>query len=164
MLSLSFRASLQKEAREVVAEVDKVKLEDNSKMKPMARKRWEQPIAGGMTLAGLSYQMFDGDDYDDFQNRYLRARYEWALDELGKRGLKESHAVSVTLYAQTMAQSVRKEKKGTRIITELRFPENEKVDKRVYPERIQVNCFTTKNGKRSEVALTVYGKPAVRLP
>lgn len=157
-------ASLQKEAREVVAEVDKVKLEDNSKMKPMARKRWEQPIAGGMTLAGLSYQMFDGDDYDDFQNRYLRARYGWALDDLGKRGLKESHAVSVTLYAQTMAQSVRKEKKGTRIITELRFPENEKVDKRVYPERIQVNCFTTKNGKRSEVALTVYGKPAVRLP
>ena len=68
------------------------------------------------------------------------------------------------LYAQTMAQSVRKEKKGTRIITELRFPENEKVDKRVYPERIQVNCFTTKNGKRSEVALTIYGKPAVRLP
>ena len=123
-------ASLQKEAREVVAEVDKVKLEDNSKMKPMERKRWEQPIAGGMTLAGLSYQMFDGDDYDDFQNRYLRARYGWALDDLGKRGLKESHAVSVTLYAQTMAQSVRKEKKGTRIITELRFPENEKVDKR----------------------------------
>lgn len=157
-------ASLQKEAREVVAEVDKVKLEDNSKMKPMARKRWEQPIAGGMTLAGLSYRMFDGDDYDDFQNRYLRARYGWALDDLGKRGLKESHAVSVTLYAQTMAQSVRKEKKGTRIITELRFPENEKVDKRVYPERIQVNCFTTKNGKRSEVALTVYGKPTVRLP
>lgn len=157
-------ASLQKEAREVVAEVDKVKLEDNSKMKPMERKRWEQPIAGGMTLAGLSYQMFDGDDYDDFQNRYLRARYSWALDDLGKRGLKESHAVSVTLYAQTMAQSVRKEKKGTRIITELRFPENEKVDKRVYPERIQVNCFTTKNGKRSEVALTIYGKPAVRLP
>lgn len=157
-------ASLQKEAREVVAEVDKVKLEDNSKMKPMERKRWEQPIAGGMTLAGLSYQMFDGDDYDDFQNRYLRARYGWALDDLGKRGLKESHAVSVTLYAQTMAQSVRKEKKGTRIITELRFPENEKVDKRVYPERIQVNCFTTKNGKRSEVALTIYGKPAVRLP
>lgn len=157
-------ASLQKEAREVVAEVDKVKLEDNSKMKPMARKRWEQPIAGGMTLAGLSYRMFDGDDYDDFQNRYLRARYGWALDDLGKRGLKESHAVSVTLYAQTMAQSVRKEKKGTRIITELRFPENEKVDKRVYPERIQVNCFTTKNGKRSEVALTIYGKPAVRLP
>lgn len=36
-------------------------------MKPMARKRWEQPIAGGMTLAGLSYQMFDGDDYDDFK-------------------------------------------------------------------------------------------------
>lgn len=108
--------------------------------------------------------MFDGGDYDDFQNRYLRARYGWALDDLGKRGLKESHAVSVTLYAQTMAQSVRKEKKGTRIITELRFPENEKVDKRVYPERIQVNCFTTKNGKRSEVALTIYGKPAVRLP
>ncbi len=81
-----------------------------------------------------------------------------------RMGLKESHAVSVTLYAQTMAQSVRKEKKGTRIITELRFPENEKVDKRVYPERIQVNCFTTKNGKRSEVALTIYGKPAVRLP
>lgn len=157
-------ASLQKEAREVVAEVDKVKLEDNSKMKPMARKRWEQPIAGGMMLAGLSYQMFDGDDYDDFQNRYLRARYGWALDDLGKRGLKESHAVSVTLYAQTITQSVRKEKKGTRIITELRFPENEKVDKRVYPERIQVNCFTTKNGKRSEVALTIYGKPAVRLP
>lgn len=157
-------ASLQKEAREAVAEVNKVELEDNSKMKPMERKRWEQPIAGGMTLAGLSYQMFDEDDYDDFQNRYLRARYEWALDDLGKRGLKEAHAASVTLHAQTIAQSVRKEKKGTRIITELRFPENEKVDKRVYPERMQVNCLTTKNGKLSEVALTIYDKPAVRLP
>lgn len=157
-------ASLQKEAREAVAEVNKVELEDNSKMKPMERKRWEQPIAGGMTLAGLSYQMFDEDDYDDFQNRYLRARYEWALDDLGKRGLKEAHAASVTLHAQTVAQSVRKEKKGTRIITELRFPENEKVDKRVYPERMQVNCLTTKNGKLSEVALTIYDKPAVRLP
>ena len=31
-------------------------------------------------------------------------------------------------------------------------------------KRQQVNCFTTKNGKRSEVALTIYGKPAVRLP
>lgn len=157
-------ASLQKEAREAVAEVNKVELEDNSKIKPMERKRWEQPIAGGMTLAGLSYQMFDEDDYDDFQNRYLRARYEWALDDLGKRGLKEAHAASVTLHAQTIAQSVRKEKKGTRIITELRFPENEKVDKRVYPERMQVNCLTTKNGKLSEVALTIYDKPAVRLP
>ncbi len=157
-------ASLQQEARAAVAAVDNVELTDSSKMKLVEQKQWQQPIAGGMTLAGLSYQMFDGNDYDDFLHRYLRRRPEWALDDLGKRGLEKSHAVSATLYAQTVSQSVRKEKKGIRTITELRFPECEGVDTRVYPARIQVNSWTAKNGKRSEVALTIYGKPAVRLP
>ena len=49
-------ASLQKEAREVVAEVDKVKLEDNSKMKPMEAlgttdSRWND--VGGIVLSNV---------------------------------------------------------------------------------------------------------------
>lgn len=156
--------NLQQEARAAVAAVDHVELTDSPKMKPVDRQQWQEPIAGGMTLAGLSLQLLDSNDYDDFQHRYIRTRYGWALDDLGKPGLEKSHAVSATLYAQEVSQSVHKEKKGVRTITELRFPEREGVDARVYPQRIQVNCWTAKNGKRSEVALTIYGKPAVRLP
>jgi hypothetical protein len=46
----------------------------------------------------------------------------------------------------------------------LAFPIREGVDKRVYPEEMQVNTLLYKGGKKADVALTIYKKPAVRLP
>lgn len=47
---------------------------------------------------------------------------------------------------------------------ELAFPKHSGVDPRVYPERMYVDVLERKNGKKAEVALTLQGKPAVRLP
>lgn len=57
-----------------------------------------------------------------------------------------------------------KEKNGTRTVSELRFPATDSVDSRVYPEKIIVNTFAHKNGRKADIELTVVNKPAVRLP
>ena len=49
-------------------------------------------------------------------------------------------------------------------MSELAFPERPEVDRRVYPEKMYVDVLEYKNGKKAEVALTIKGKPAVRLP
>lgn len=108
--------------------------------------------------------MFDSKDFDRYLDKYLRARYGWALDDIGKTGLDQSKAVSVTLPAQVIRREVNKEKQGTRTLYELSFPQQEGVDERVYPEKMFVNCLAYKNGEKAEIELTLLHKPAVRLP
>jgi len=72
--------------------------------------------------------------------------------------------VDASLKANVINQITRKEKQGVRIISELAFPEHEGVDKRMYPERMQVNTLLYRSGKKADVAVTIYKKPAVRLP
>ena len=115
-------------------------------------------------MEGLFYQMYDSHDYDRYLDNYLRARYGWALDDLGKTGLDRSKAVSVSLPAQVVKREVQREKIGTRTLCELSFPMQEGVDARVYPEKMIVNSLAYKNGKKAEIELTVFNKPAVRLP
>lgn len=117
-----------------------------------------------LKVEGLFYQLYDSHDYDRYLDQYLRGRYGWALDDLGKTGLNRSKAVSVSLPAQVVKREVQKEKKGMRTLCELSFPHHEGVDARVYPDKIMVNSLAYKNGTKAEIELTVYHKPAVRLP
>lgn len=117
-----------------------------------------------LKVAGVRYRMFDSKDYDSYLDRYLRARYGWALDDLGKTGLDKSGAVSANIGAREVSRSVTKEKNGTRTVSELQFPATDSVDSRVYPEKIIVNTFAHKNGRKADIELTVVNKPAVRLP
>lgn len=119
---------------------------------------------GKLRVEGLSYQMFDSQDYNHFFDRYMRARYGWAYDDLGKTGLDKSKAVSVSLSAQIVKTETRKEKKGLRTVSELVFPRQEGVDERVFPEKMVVSTLAYKNGKKAEIELTIFNKPAVRLP
>ncbi|WP_455673688.1 DUF5054 domain-containing protein [Phocaeicola sp.] len=157
---------LQKEAQAAMKEIDHPHLADLSSAKEeRVSKDWSLSALNGLLKVGtISYQMFDSKDYDDYLNRYLRARYDWALDDIGKTGLDQSKAVSVTLQAQVLRQVVKKERKGVRTISDLVFPRHERVDERVYPEKMQVNSLVYKNGKKAEVELTIFHKPAVRLP
>ena len=160
-------ASLQEEAYAAVRRIDSVELEaiDRNKKRNTATGVWSQPLLNNdLKVTGLTYQMFDSKDYDDFFNRFLRERYEWALDDMGKTGLDQSKAVSVNLPARTVAQTTRKERKGLRTVTELVFPPSEGVDSRVYPERMQVSTLIYKDKKKAEIDLTIFHKPAVRLP
>lgn len=159
-------AELQQEAREEMRQIEEVEVKPMAKTRDeVAGQEWEMPVLDGMlNVSGISYQMFDSKDYDRYLDRYLRARYDWALDDIGKTGLEQSNAVSVSLRAQTVRRLVKKERKGTRVISDLAFPRHEGVDERVYPEKMQIDCFLHKGGKKADIALTVFHKPAVRLP
>lgn len=160
-------ASLQEEAHAAVRQIDSIELEaiDRNKKRKTTTGVWSQPLLGNdLKVTGLTYQMFDSKDYDDYFNHFLRARYGWALDDMGKTGLDQSKAVSIDLPAHTVAQTTRKERKGLRTVTELAFPSSEGVDSRVYPERMQVSSLIYKDKKKAEIDLTIFHKPAVRLP
>ena len=154
--------ALQAEAIEAVAQVDRIALEPVPEA--VLAEDWEQDLLPGLRLAGISYQMFDSKDYDDFQHRYMRTRPEWGIADLGKPGLENSKAVSATLKARTVARSVKTENGGTRVIAELQFPTCPGVPLEVCPERMQANVWVADGRQRAEVAFTLYRKPAVRLP
>lgn len=114
--------------------------------------------------SGLIHQTFDSLDFEHFKDSYIRPGCGWGQTEFGKPGLSKSGAVDASLKANVINQITRKEKQGVRIISELAFPEHEGVDKRMYPERMQVNALLYRSGKKADVAVTIYKKPAVRLP
>ena len=159
--------ALQEEALARMKEIDSPVLPAFSKKKvDVQPEPWKLSLLKDdqLKVEGLFYQMYDSRDYDCYLDNYLRARYGWALDDLGKTGLERSKAVSVSLPAQVVKREVQKEKKGTRTLCELSFPRQEGVDVRVYPEKMIVNCLDYKDRKRAEIELTVFNKPAVRLP
>lgn len=159
--------SLRAEAADSLAAIDRIKSPAVAKGKKVsADSDWNISLLTDnlLKVAGVRYRMFDSKDYDSYLDRYLRARYGWALDDLGKTGLDKSGAVSANIGAREVSRSVTKEKNGTRTISELRFPTTDSVDSRVYPEKIIVNTFAHKNGRKADIELTVVNKPAVRLP
>lgn len=158
---------LQKEALAKMKEIDNPLIPSFSeKARAVSATPWHPAVLkdGKMKIEGLFYQMYDNNDYEQYLGKYLRARYGWALDDLGKTGLDKSKAVSVSLPAQVIRQEELKDKKGIRTISELAFPQQAGVDPRVYPEKMYVDVLEYKKGKKAEVALTLLQKPAVRLP
>lgn len=158
---------LQQEALAKMKEIDNPELPVfTAKAKPVAALPWQTALLkdGKLKVDGLIYQMFDSKDYSRYLDRYLRAPLGWAFDDIGKTGLDHSKAVSVSLQAQVVRQEVQKVRKGTRTFSELTFPEQAVVDKRVYPQKMYVDILDYKKGKKAEIALTILQKPAVRLP
>lgn len=157
--------NLQDEALAEMKKIDRVEAPSFTK-KATSSTPWQASVLknGALKIEGLSYQMCDANDYKNYLDNYLRAHYGWALADIGKPGLDKSKAVSVSLPAQTVKQEIRKDKKGIRTVSELVFPEHSGVDRRVYPEKMYVDVLEYKNGKKADVALTIQGKPAVRLP
>lgn len=106
--------SLQTEARNAIAAID------NPVVKPMKAKIsvdkaevWTDELFGGlMKILGVTYRCYDAADYDDYLGRYLRARYGWALDDIGKTGVDKSHAVSASVKARVVNSSTKKSKKA----------------------------------------------------
>lgn len=158
---------LQQEALAKMKEIDNPEVPVfTAKAKPVEALPWKTALLkdGKLAVDGLFYQMFDSKDYSCYLDHYLRAPLGWAFDDIGKTGLDRSKAVSVSLQAQVVRQEVQKVRKGTRTFSELIFPEQDGVDKRVYPEKMYVDVLEYKKGKKVEIALTLLQKPAVRLP
>ena len=158
--------SRQQEARAVLDAIDHLSVPTfTNQAETVAPGRpWNLSLLHGkLKLGGLFYQMYDSLDYESYLSQYLRARYGWALDDLGKTGLGRSKAVSLTIPAEILRQEMREEPIGTYRAYELRLPPS-KADARVYPERLYVEVHTMPNQKQAEIAVTIWNKPAVRLP
>lgn len=158
---------LQKEALAEMKTIDNPVIPSpTKKVRSIPATTWQDTVLGDniLRIEGLSYQMYDAADYKHYLNNYLRARYGWALADIGKPGLDKSKAISVSLSAQIISRETRKEKQGVRTLSELIFPKYPEVDSQVYPEKMYVDILKHKNGKKAEIALTIKNKPAVRLP
>ena len=136
----------------------------SGKAQPAAREWQESVLGGDIRLEGLSYQMLDSKDYEHFFDTYIREKYGWALADFGKPGLDQEDAVSVTLKANATKEESRKNRKYTSRCYELKIPEQQDIDPRVFPEKIFIEIKDYKNKNRAEITLTILGKPAVRLP
>ncbi len=157
--------SLQEEAQAAFDIIDHPEQPRFSSKSETADESWSLPLLGGkLKIGGLLYQMYDSHDYDRYLDHYLRARYGWALDDLGKTGLDSSKAVSVSLPAKVIQKETTKKKGGTDYLYELAFPAREGVDARAYPEKMYAHVFADKKGRKAEVEVTIWNKPAVRLP
>ena len=158
--------SLQTDARNAIAAID------NPVVKPMKAKIsvdkaevWTDELFGGlMKILGVTYRCYDAADYDDYLGRYLRARYGWALDDIGKTGVDKSHAVSASVKARVVNSTSKKSKKGTLYQARLEFAPENRIDSRVFPAQVQVECMAYKGGKKADLTVTIVDKPAVRLP
>lgn len=106
--------ALQQEAQAAFDAIDHPTQPRFSSASEPANGPWSLPLLGGkLKISGLLYQMYDSHDYDRYLEHYLRARYGWALDDLGKTGLDSSKAVSVSLPAQVIQRETHKKKRGT---------------------------------------------------
>lgn len=157
---------LQKEA---VKEMHKVEDTDDLHLASMESvdegnvSKWSLPLFadGELTIDGLVYRTYNSTDYDEFLKSYLRCHDWWAYDDLGKTGLDRSAAVSASIYAEVVRTGG---KSGKHESCELAFPYRPGVDQRMYPLHIYADMRTSKNGSVVDLALTIVGKPAVRLP
>ncbi|MGM9803340.1 MAG: DUF5054 domain-containing protein [Muribaculaceae bacterium] len=157
---------LQAEARNAIEKIG------NEPVKPLnvvtnanQSQDWTTSLLGGvLNVLGVTYRCYDSNDFDDYLNRYLRARYGWALDDIGKTGLDKSNAVSATVKARVVSSQTKTERKGTRFEAQLQFPDVAGVDGRVYPEYVQIEGFAQKDNRKADITVTVVNKPAVRLP
>lgn len=115
-------------------------------------------------LGGVAYQSFSPADYDRFHEAYLTRRVQWALEDNGKPGLTAETSPGATVEARAEAVAVTRTAGGRRIEAQLRFACDERIDPRVLPRDVRVEYLPAADGRSVEVALTLCGKPANRMP
>lgn len=154
--------NLRKEANKAIEAIDcRPQLPEVDVCK---RTAWTLPLLGGsLYLDGLFYTMYDSHDYDVFLGKYLRNRYDWAFQDLGKPGLENSSAVSVSVPAQVIG--MKKENNHGISDTWYRLDFRDRmIDRNVFPNLITAHCREFEDRNRVEIEVTVWNKPAVRLP
>lgn len=119
-------------------------------------------IAGDVQMqAGqLAYQTFSETDYQRFFKHYMTHPYGWAFQDFGKPGLEKSGAKSATIEPDVI---VGQEEKG-KVTCQLVFPQDERIDNRVLPEKIVCDYYAVPGTQSAELSVTLLNKPANRLP
>lgn len=157
---------LRREAEERIAEVEKVEVPDWGKHANSRTRPWALSLGEGKKIfvPGLFYQMYNETDYINYRKRYQRGKYDWAIADFGKPGLGESGAVHASVQAEVVKERVKKMRGKVYSVYKLAFPEITGIDKGVYPERMWAEVYENKKKGIVEIDLTIWNKPAVRLP
>ena len=157
---------LRCEAEERIAEVEKVEVPDWGKHANSRTRPWALSLGEGKKIfvPGLFYQMYNETDYINYRKRYQRGKYDWAIADFGKPGLGKSGAVHASVQAEVVKERVKKMRGKVYSVYELAFPEITGIDKSVYPERMWAEVYENNKKGIVEIDLTIWNKPAVRLP
>ncbi len=118
----------------------------------------------GLIAGELLYETYSAADFRRFHKGYLTSSSDWALRDFGKPGVENSRAQSATLSALRQACDTRWTKEGRQIACRLAFEKDDRVDPRFYPEEMYVNYSIDPSGRKVEMAVTLFKKPANRLP
>jgi hypothetical protein len=115
-------------------------------------------------LGEIAYQTFSTADYTAFIKAYTRGSQSWITSDFGKDGLVKSKAKSATIVAQKGRVSTRKTGGQETLDCIFSFPDDARIDSRVFPEQVNTRYVVSENGKRIEMTVSLVNKPAVRLP
>lgn len=115
-------------------------------------------------MGKVTYQTYSADDFKRFNNTYNRDIKYWVTADFGKPGLENTDVKSATLEARVKKIDSKIENGKRAIASELAFPSDSKVDPRVLPEAVYSNTTIAPDGRSAEFSVTLYNKPANRLP
>ena len=157
---------LAEEARDALATAERTVFlqTGGGQGKPMTDSlgRYRIEYKGLECLAGeLAYRSYSDSDYRQFMDNYLISRDWWAIEDNSKPGLENSPARSAEVTARLTGTSAKG--KGS-FVCDLEFPEDSRIDSRVYPEKIQTSYKISKRGKVIDMTVSIGGKPANRMP
>ncbi|GAB1359539.1 hypothetical protein MASR1M31_13240 [Porphyromonadaceae bacterium] len=117
-----------------------------------------------MDIERVTYQTYSADDFKRFNNTYNRDIKYWVTADFGKPGLENTDVKSATLEARVKKIDSKIENGKRAIASELAFPSDSKVDARVLSEAVYSNTTIAPDGRSAEFSVTLYNKPANRLP
>lgn len=156
-------ADLKAEAEAALAESTRAAERPVPTQRPAA-EAWRGKLPGDGDVS-LCYQTLGAADYDRFFARYLRARYGWALADFGKPGLERTQAKGALFPAHAAGSLTEQTPTGERTTWDAAFPTAGARERALLPRRVQVSMEkNAKNSRRWVVEVTLFDKPAVRLP
>jgi hypothetical protein len=162
-------ARLQKEARKAISDIGKTNpahISGYDKYQEIDKHgAYNMSINGtGISVGRLIYQTYSAADYTEFQNAYLRNKYQWAIEDFGKPGLEGTKSKSVTIVADLESYTITKKKENTIIRCNLKFPFTDDIDPRILPETVNIEYIISSSGNGVEVRISLANKPPNRLP
>lgn len=117
-----------------------------------------------MIAGELVYQTFSSEDFKRYHDAYMTHPYGWAFSDLGKPGLENTKAQSLSIKPLVQKSNNEAGKNGNGITCQLSFPETVGIDARVLPEDIYTTYKSDISGKSIDISITMINKPANRLP
>ncbi len=115
-------------------------------------------------LALFAYQNFSSVDYDRFLDQYLRARPDWALQDLGKPGLEAFDLPSATRFPRLIGAWRREDEAALHLLAELELVLDDGGPWLGCPPRLTLEYVVSKTEASLEIVLQWFGKRANRLP